>query len=204
MLKRFRYWFVNVYWYHYRIHTIAVILVAILAAFIIHDITSREFYDLKFVLASSEFIAEEHGELLNDAFTEAGKDLDGDGKVLIAPYVMLFDGSPVELEHTQKFAISFQEKECSLYIVGESQLDRLSEAAGFVDLSALGIKTLPGKPWLADLSGSDLLEACYITREPMAAAVRRLPGESAGNPDTGWTANRELALDFLRMLAEGT
>lgn len=203
MWARFKYWFVNVYWYHYRIHALVLLAAGGLLALFISDMITRVDPDFAFIVASERFISDEKGDYLAAVFAEGSTDCDGDGKILLQPIVMTLDDTEAGMAMMQKLAASYARLECSLYIVGTSLFAYVEEPSAFIDLAALGIRTLPGKPWLADLGGSSLMAGAGLDGEPMTAAVRVTPLQKNGEPDPAWESNRAWALLCLRRLTEG-
>lgn len=81
--KGFRYWFTNVFWYHYGKIAIVVLILVVIAVWLTVDALHKEEYDLNLVVAANGAVSEAGADELRAALEKTVGDVNGDGKSLI-------------------------------------------------------------------------------------------------------------------------
>ena len=152
---RFSYWFKNIYWYHYKWHTLIGIAVLIMAVTFIYDMLSSVTPDFQFVVASRQYISDESIENLSEIARNAFLDTDPDSPAIIQGHSIYYnEQDQMGIASMQKFAVMMADDSVSFFIIdGDIQKLFFTEPVGFFDLGELGFRTAPGMPWLADLTG---------------------------------------------------
>ncbi|MDR1692300.1 MAG: hypothetical protein LBR72_02990 [Oscillospiraceae bacterium] len=190
MLKKFRYWFVNVYWYHYRLHTAAVLFAAILTAFAIHSVVTRVVPDVNLTLASDKPIGSPQADLLTAYWNETRGIVAGSSTLYLSEEEML----NWELLH-----VSFVDEERNLYIIGEGLREFFSQIPElFVPAAELGLPADPELPFLVPLAGSPVMDRAGLSGEAMFGLIK--------NPKEGSEADakrRDIAAQCLRDVLNG-
>lgn len=169
MFAKFKYWFVNVYWYHYRIHTAVTVFVLVLAGFFIHAVVTRVDPDFMFIVASEEPVIETQGLALADFFAE---NIDVETELQYS--VMYLNGyDDYTAANWQLLSVALVDAQYSLFIIGESMLPTFAEQLdGFYTMEELGLPSGP-YPELAPLDGVSLMAELSFSYEPMYALVKR-------------------------------
>ncbi|MCL2704199.1 MAG: hypothetical protein FWE91_11425 [Defluviitaleaceae bacterium] len=163
----FKYWFTNVYWYHYRAHTIVGLAIIVFAIYsVVSFVTSRE-EEVDFFFAIVTVMPAHHaqGEMLEEFFAEHGYRTKGN--------VMSLPGDGSDMATWQLLMVTLVNEQYALYIVGESMLYYFGEQAdGFWAIEELGLQASALSPMYADLSETLMLEGLMLNLEPMYALVR--------------------------------
>ncbi|MDR1669816.1 MAG: hypothetical protein LBR76_07655 [Oscillospiraceae bacterium] len=198
MLKKFRYWFVNIYWYHYRLHTAAVLFAGLLIAFCVYSMVTRVTPDVFLTLASDKPVGYSQSDMLNEYVNEkAGGGLTMAGSAL---YLSESDTMNWELLH-----VSFIDNERYLFIIGEGLRSFFAEQADlFTPAADMGLPADPEIPCLVPLTGAPYLAEAGLDGEPMFGLVKRPAVQKDGLPAPEEKTRQELAAQYLRFLLEGT
>ena len=174
LFARFKYWFVNVFWYHYKIHTAAALFALVLIGTSVHSFATRHTPDFLFVLMSDEPVFQAQGEALAGMFGEET------GADAVCTVLHMSGASEMSVYNHQLFAISLIDEQYALFIVGESALPLFPELAdGFAAMSGLGLPHAV-LPELAPLEGSLFMREILLDQEPMYALLKR-PGREGGS-----------------------
>ncbi|MDR0325383.1 MAG: hypothetical protein LBI19_04715 [Oscillospiraceae bacterium] len=191
------YWLTNVFWYHYRVHTIVVAFAVLVAAFSIYSAVTREETDFVFIVASEQPVSDMQGEALSGFWAEHVDSVTNLG------YSVLYLGEISEqtMAGWQLFQIGMIGEEYSLFIIGESMIGALEENIMiFYTAEELGLPSAGPLPELIPLAGVSVMEELYFTFEPMYALVKRPYYDRGGSftPDT--VARSEMARDCVKAL----
>lgn len=81
--KGFRYWFKNIFWYHYGKLSLLVLFLVVTAVWLTVDALRKPSYDLNVAVAMDFAIARSDTDELAALFGAAAGDVNGDGKVLV-------------------------------------------------------------------------------------------------------------------------
>lgn len=159
--KSFKYWFENIFWFHYRWVFLGVVFVIALIVFISIESSGGESYDMTLVFAQEGEIAESQARKVMDAVSESIGDLDGDGKVKLN-YVSIDLGA---VANTNGRTVSLGER-LMLYMVDEDyplyfingDTSESYCAMGYFDdeLANYGIETGEDDPYRVYVSDSDV------------------------------------------------
>ncbi len=149
--EKFRYWFKNVYWYHFKIATFIAIVLIVLVCMLISDIFFREHNDLDYILAGAVFAESEAMQALSDKmlpFIDAGEDeTPAIGRQMLCTQSIMGTGDQALVmdEFTRasidKIAISMADDEILLFFLDEKYIKWYAEQGAFEPLSNLGIKS---------------------------------------------------------------
>lgn len=147
--EKFRYWFKEVYWYHFKFHTLGAILLIVFVFALAGDIVSREYNDLDFILGGSVFAESEQMEELSDYMGGFIKE-DGTAKV---GRQMLCTSSSIGTGDTalaldefaatniNKITVSFADDEILLFLLDKKYTDWYNAQGAFEPLSTFGIES---------------------------------------------------------------
>ena len=171
---RFRYWFDNVFWYHYKWAFLGGIAALVLIAFFVSDMLSQTKYDFQYVVASVSYVDGDSLHELNSAASEAFRDADsGRPAASLGHAIFLGGDGEMNMAAFTKMAAFLVDDSIKFYIFdAELQEGYFGEDVGYADLEKLGYLTVEGTPWLADVSGSPLLERAGLGGVTCYAAVR--------------------------------
>lgn len=196
-MKRFRYWFTNVYWYHYKLQTAGVLFAALVIGFTLYSVLTRVTPDVFLTLASTKPVSATQTGVLNGYFTEkSGGDLVIADATLYLPDINTTDW--------QLLSVSFVDTDRNLFIIGEGLRETFTHQTPiFVPAEEMGLPADPENPYMIPLSGSSLLPEIGLSEEPMFGLVRRPPEERDGTVEEKDAARFENAAQCLRWLLEG-
>ena len=139
----FRYWFKNVFWFHYGKLSIGLLIALIIAVWLTIDASKKEDYDLNMVIALAGGIAQSDTERLNALVSEAVGDVNGDGETLVnIQTVDLSDGAALE-ENLTRTLLYMSLPEYTLFIMDEhySAIYCSKDDGTFQPLADYGIET---------------------------------------------------------------
>lgn len=171
--ERFSYWFKNKFWFHYKWYVAGGVLLAFLAGLFIHDLATNLKPDFQFVLASNYPINEDSVAELTGLAQELFGDLNGDGRVYGFGHAMFMKAEgEMSVAMYSKMATFFVDADIRLFIFDSELYESyFSEPGGFVDISG-SYETVPGRPWLVELTGLPILERNGITGADYYAAIQ--------------------------------
>ncbi|MCL2546681.1 MAG: hypothetical protein FWE06_05735 [Oscillospiraceae bacterium] len=122
-----RYWFINVFWYHYKIHfIIACVLLIGATSFVITLIRNRPPDFQMVILTQGSVIFPDAPELSRLLSNELG-DQNGDGRAVSHVHVLgLSRANPNFYQHTQQAMIYFNDPSIVLYVVDAAMREQFS------------------------------------------------------------------------------
>ena len=189
--KGFRYWFVNVFWYHYGKISLLVLFLVGSAVFLTVDALRKEKYDLNVALIVDRAVARDDTAALGELFASAAGDVDGNGqaKVNIVTVNLASEENVEAVQYRIMLDLSQPEYtvflmsgyESSVYAAQEDTFQPLADY-GFQGAEEDGMRLFVGnKAILRDLGITD----CYVclsdwtvdgrgSEEMTAAAVRAI------------------------------
>ncbi len=200
-MERFKHWFTNSYWYHYKVHTIVGILAVIILVFMINDFANRREADYSYVIATNLPVTTESVAEITNLFAEVGSDTNADG---VADYycdaLYMDPNSEMGMVNIQKFTVCFLEDLKSLYLFDDYMGAQFEEGEGFINLQELGFKTKENAPWIAVLENLPILiraglnvSVDFEEKRVMYACIR-----ATNNEDN--QPNREMSAKFLKLI----
>ncbi len=147
--EKFRYWFKEVYWYHFKFHTLGVILLVVFLVALVGDIASREYNDLDFVVGGAVFAESEKMKELSDYLGGFVKE-DGTAKVgwqMLCTSSAMGTGDPAlaldefAASSINKITVSFADDEILLFLLDKKYTDWYNNEGAFEPLSTFGIES---------------------------------------------------------------
>ena len=115
----FKYWFREVFWYHYGKLSVGILAAVIIAVLITVEGARQPKYDFNMVMALDGEVAYSFTEELREVITMAVGDVDGDGEVNINLQIIDL-GDEENLEANQnRLQLVFAQPEYTLYIMDE-------------------------------------------------------------------------------------
>lgn len=202
MWERFKYWFKNVYWYHYRTHTVVTAFVIVLVVSLLVSVLRNKDPDIEFIIVSTEPIVTEQAIELASGFDGIIGDINGDGKVYSLVSELVMNGE-MAYASQQRIMLFMVTPENPGIIAGESVLPYLSQMQdGYVDLSALGYETHEKYPWAAKLTGSPVLEECDFIFDEFYFVMKQSGQSNNKKKQERLDKSRQAALDCLDYLLE--
>ena len=173
--ERFRFWFSNVFWYHYKWRLIIGAAVLATVGFFVRDMLVQTTPDFQFVVASDSFVSNdsisELTGIASDVFSGFGSGASADclGHGLHTSVEGQFGMAALT-----RLATLIVDDSISFYIFDAYLLEAFfDEPSVFYDLEGLGFNVVPGKPWLADVSGSPLLDRIGLSGVTSYAVIQR-------------------------------
>lgn len=159
----FKYWFTNVFWYHYGKIAIGVLILAVIAIWLTVDALHKEEYDLNMVIAANGPVTEAGAEALRQALVMGIPDVNGDGKILVnIKTIDLADAENLEGNQSQLLLylslpeytlFILDEDRSSLYCSKEDTFQALANY-GFSTEDPTGLRVYVGdKPLIRSLGG---------------------------------------------------
>jgi hypothetical protein len=194
-MERFKYWFTNVLWYHYRLHIIIGAAAAVILAVTIRSSLTNTEPDFIIFIVSEQPVFGEQGAALSAFFTERVEDADN------IAYQASYLGDETQW---QFLTISLIDDRYTLFIAGESMAGWFEQSDGiFYTAEELGVAGGGPIAGMIPLEGAALMEELMFVFEPMYAMVRRPVYDRRGfyTPDS--VARSELAAECVRVLLDG-
>lgn len=157
--KDFKYWFRNVFWYHYGKLSIAIVIGVIIAVWLTVDALKKEEYDLNVAIIMEDGIAQSDTKKLADLLGDAAGDVNGDGKTLVNIMTVNL-GDKQNLETSQYQMLLYMSlPEYTIFIMNERYSRLYGEKDGtFQPLEDYGIETEDEVPTRIDLSERAILK----------------------------------------------
>lgn len=149
--EKFRYWFKNVYLYHFGLATVVAIVVAILAFSLIGDVINREYNDLDYILGGSVFASDEQLHKLSDHLSgfiekEPEEEVKIGEQLLSTESVMGTGDSALALDEysaasIEKITISMADDEVLLFFFDKKYIEWYASMGAFEPLAEFGIES---------------------------------------------------------------
>lgn len=214
--QKLRYWFVEVYWYHFRTITLLALFGIIMLVILIGDIIHRPNDDLGYIVAGDAFVTLEQERGIEEFVKSVIDDANGDGEITVKQQTLCLginDGESSQLqkdaaepydEFTQanqnKLAISFADNQFILYIMDQKHMDPYIADGAMEPLKTFGIQ---GDEWYCVYVGeSKLFKELGIPQEEdnkWYAAVKIITQERSSEK---MQAKYEQAAKVLKALSE--
>lgn len=144
-VSKFRHWFQNVFWYHYKWHVLIGGLALFLAIAFLHDVLTNVEPDFQLIIASENALADEQMSEINQTVQAAAGDLNGDGKTLsYAVVINLDESSQMGYASTMKLSTLLSDDSIVLYIMDQATADNYRPKGLFEPLENLGLTGTDG------------------------------------------------------------
>jgi hypothetical protein len=178
--RGFKFWFINIYWYHFRAHTVIAAVIAVIAAVSVYSVLSKEKYDFFFVIASAQPVIVEQGEMLAEFWEEKVPGINR----ISSSVLHMGEYSELAAVNAQMLMITLISEEHRLFIIGESMIGWYAESMElFMTAGEMGLPGGGPLPQLVPLHGAPVMEEYGFVFEPMFALVRRSePGSGLSEP----------------------
>ena len=193
-----KYWFTNIFWYHYRLHTFAAAFILLVIAVTVYSSITNVPADFLFIVASEQPVSDSQGEALS-GFWEEHVD-----SITNLNYNVLYLGEgEYVMTGWQQLQIGLISEDYGLFIVGESLTGMFYDTSDmFYTAEELGLPSGP-MPELIPLDGIPMMEELYFVFEPMYALVKRPYYDRGGSVTPDSAARSEMAVDCVKALLGG-
>ena len=158
--KDFKYWFKNVFWFHYGKIAIAVVIAVAVAIWLTVDALKKEEYDLNVAIVTEDGLAQSDTKKLAELLGEAAGDVNGDGKRLVNIMTVNL-GDIQNLETSQYQMLLYMSlPEYTIFIMNDHYSAIYGQKDGtFQPLADYGIETTDELPTRIDLSEKAILKS---------------------------------------------
>ena len=176
------------FWDYYKIHTIVIAVIVLLAGTTVYQSVTNPEYDFNALYAGEYDLIDENAEILRQRMSEFVTDTDGDGKDGVALNRISFvngmedtqfeyvSAMRMQLEVTDENSILFIFDDTKAqYFIGTSEMDgAFLEVSQWLDgeVSEERLYISEEKAYAVNLKGSKLLEECGINSDNLYIAVR--------------------------------
>ena len=162
-IDKFKYWFTNIFWFHYRLHTIAVIIGAAAVISVIASFASNREPD--FIVAAVTYapLSYEETDFVRDGLAGHIGDLNGDG-AQTAEFLQIFLGAEdpqMEIVMRTMLVTQPQRGIILLYIFDEAAFEEMREHMPFMDISGYFSNTAYSGQ-AVDISGSATMQRLSV------------------------------------------
>ena len=197
------YWFRNVFWYHYRWHTIGALCAVFFVVYFTVSMVTKETPDFCYMLVADELGMDLPVDEWDGPAAEILGDLNGDGKVVIYGLMLGFSNSEMGMASRVKFFAEMTNEELLLIVMDEKLIEEMGDMAatgdGLMPLADLGLPSEAGRPWLVRVEPPPLFRAIGVERD-FYLFVKALTPEKRERPEV--RARFEQAAKFAKMLLE--
>ncbi|MDD2361985.1 MAG: hypothetical protein PHH84_03365 [Oscillospiraceae bacterium] len=132
------------YWYHYKWHTIAAVLIIIVSSVLIGQIVTKDSPDYTVVLATQNYVSDITRERLESELEAYGRDIDGDGKVEVMIDAISFTAdTQYGLANSTKFIAHLAAADIMLFIIDKESYDSKianTEVDGYLFFTPIGVQ----------------------------------------------------------------
>jgi len=136
---KFKYWFTNIFWYHYRQFVIIGVFVLGVAVYLIVDAVNTPKPDFEFIVFSPGYVTDEQTGELQSIAEQAIGDLNGDGKVYISLVGLSIIQADTAEMSVMKLGALMSDPKVVLYIMETEAMELYVGDNIFTPLSELGI-----------------------------------------------------------------
>lgn len=158
---QFKYWFTNVYWFHYKLHTFAVLIGITLIVSIVLSIINKTELDVAVIVVTNSPLDSVCGGTVTTELEELVKQKTGKDKVSVELSLVSFDDSMAEVSVANRmlFPTHFTRDDTLLFILEDTVIEEsLQDQDLFQNLSQYGF----GDVELLDVSDvAQLKGLCY-------------------------------------------
>ena len=149
--EKFRYWFKNVYWYHFRYQTLLVVVLLICSVVFINDVVFREYNDLDYILAGNVFASSETMQTMEDRISDLieteGEEPPTIGRQLLTTRSVMGTGDlSLKIDEyasasIEKIAVSMADDDILLFFFDKKYTDWYAAEGAFEPLANFGIES---------------------------------------------------------------
>ncbi len=180
--KKLNYWFKNVYWFHFKFATFAVIIAAILAGVLIYDLTHQQKNDLDYIIGGDVFADTTQMIELTDYFEKVLANGDKSASLKVG-YQMLCtanatdslpDGMKDDLAYANvnKIEVCMADNEIVLFFFDAEYVEWYAKNGAFEDLSKYGIES--ENPYYVRVDDAEIIKkvGVYHNDDGLYAAIK--------------------------------
>ncbi len=209
--KKLKYWFKNVYWFHFKFATFAVIIAAILAGVLVYDLTHQKKNDLDYIVGGDVFANTTQMNELSDYFEKVLADGDKKASMKVG-YQMLCtanssDSTPSGMKddlayaNANKIEVCMADNEVLLFLFDAEYVEWYAKNGAFEDLSEYGIES--ENPYYVRIDDSAIIKKVGINHneDGLYAAIKVKNSER--KEDARILEKYENAVKIVKALCEG-
>ncbi|MDR1703734.1 MAG: hypothetical protein LBS19_03490 [Clostridiales bacterium] len=185
MDKGFKYWFDNVFWYHYKGHLFAGIALIAVIAYAVYSMANRHDPDFMFALASQNPVHSMQTEIITARFEEWGYDAPGTA-------LFLNENNPEVMIAWQLLMITMVDDDYAVFFVGESALDSFTDQIeGFLPMSEAGFPPAGIDPRMTEVP-AEITDGIGLGPETYYALIKRpkTDGDGSVKPEDAEKTNK--------------
>jgi hypothetical protein len=121
------------FWYHYKVHTLLTVFIAVVIAITTVQCANREEYDMSVLYFAFEPTAEGQIELAEEYFADLATDVNGDGEVKVKIMNCSFNSELRDMQYKHTMLSKVQsvvavERSVTLYVVDEKAVEYFDNA----------------------------------------------------------------------------
>jgi len=150
--EKLSYWFKNVYWYHFRVATFAIIFVAILAVTFVSDVFFKEYNDLDYIMGGALFAETQKMNDISERFSAmlTPKGAEESAKVghqMLCTQSIMGTGDKADVfdegsrANIDKITVTMADDEVLLFFFDKKYIEWYAEQGAFEPLSEFGIES---------------------------------------------------------------
>lgn len=159
----FKYWFVNVFWFHYKWPVLVCVVILGIIVFITIDSLRQERYDTTVVIATDYSVQEEDLAALDEVLKPVVPDLDGNGRVKICYAILYVGNTELGRQNQERMYLYMTQEDVGLYLMSGEVSDAYTdpELEYFTDeVAQYGLKPDPDNPVRTSLANNQILAEC--------------------------------------------
>ena len=159
----FKYWFVNVFWFHYKWPVLVCVVILGIIVFITIDSLRQERYDTTVVIATDYSVQEEDLAALDEVLKPVVPDLDGNGRVKICYAILYVGNTELGRQNQERMYLYMRQEDVGLYLMSGEVSDAYTdpELEYFTDeVAQYGLKPDPDNPVRTSLANNQILAEC--------------------------------------------
>ena len=139
-IDRFKYWFTNVFWFHYRLHTIGIIIASVFLFSMIHSIATKRDPDLVVVVAAAYEFDLGYAMELREELEGLVNEMTGrDNAVVEFVALNLSGATEVGVASIQLLSVHLVRQDTLLFILGADVINNMLEGdESFMSLEPYG------------------------------------------------------------------
>jgi len=161
---RFRHWFVNVYWYHYKWTTFIVIAVVLLIAVFASDMLSTVDFDYEMIITSQVMLVDEQMSEFTELMDGVVGDVNGDGKTYCYANLLNLTGGEMEQAALIKFNAMVIDQSVTLFILDEEMAENYRTEGLFEPLSTFGLQGTDGSEYFIEAQDLPIFQRAGLDR----------------------------------------
>ncbi len=202
---KIKYWFVNVFWYHYKWVPVIVLLIAGIIFVLTSSLFKGMTADYEVVLTSRYYITDEQVGEITDAMSALVGDRNEDGYEY-TPLVVMNLSSGLEDNTRMKLTGYLSSGDAVLYLMDEITVDNYLNEDLFEPLSTFGIESSEESPYLLRIDQAPVFDRAGLallaerTEMNYYACFLKLTEEAKADPEV--MEKYDTGVEILNMLME--